>query len=92
MTPEQISMTSVLVDGPEADRRVFPVRAAYLASSDWPCGASLLAHSGGGPYILVLSGLSAISLNVFGAWTLLLGLAREDRRSSRFGDLRARLS
>lgn len=41
-------------------------------------GASLLAHTGGGLYILVVSGLSAISLNVFGAWALLIGLARDD--------------
>ena len=41
-------------------------------------GASLLAHGGGGLYLLVVSGLSAVSLNVFGAWTLLIGLARED--------------
>lgn len=40
-------------------------------------GASLLAHSGGGLYVLVASGLFGVVLNVFGAWTLLIGLARE---------------
>lgn len=38
-------------------------------------GASLLAHGGGGLYLLVVSGLSAVTLNVLGAWTLLVGLA-----------------
>ncbi|MGH3002284.1 MAG: hypothetical protein ACRDM1_06440 [Gaiellaceae bacterium] len=41
-------------------------------------GASLLAHGGGGLYFLVVSGLFGILLNVFGAWTLLVGLARDE--------------
>jgi hypothetical protein len=40
-------------------------------------GASLIAHSGGGLYLLVPAGLAGLSLNVFGAWSLLLGLARD---------------
>ena len=41
-------------------------------------GASLLAHGGGGLYLLVPAGVAGVVLNVFGAWSLLLGLARED--------------
>jgi hypothetical protein len=40
-------------------------------------GASLLAHGGGGLYVLVAAGVAGITLNVFGAWSLLLGLAHE---------------
>jgi modulator of FtsH protease len=40
-------------------------------------GATLLAHAGGGLYLLVPSGLAGVVLNVFGAWSLLLGLAHE---------------
>ena len=40
-------------------------------------GASLLAHGGGGLYLLVPSGIAGVVLNVFGAWSLLLGLAHD---------------
>jgi len=41
-------------------------------------GASLLAHGGGGLYVLLVAGLFGVVLNVFGAWTLLIGLAHDD--------------
>ena len=40
-------------------------------------GISLLAHHGGGLYLLVPAAIAGVVLNVFGAWSLLLGLARE---------------
>lgn len=52
------------------------VAVAASALIVW-AGASLLAHGGGGLYLLVVSGLAAVSLNVLGAWTLLVGLARD---------------
>ena len=63
------------LDGGLRARTVSAVAVSLLIV--W-AGASLLARGGGGLYLLVVSGLSAVSLNVFGAWTLLIGLARED--------------
>jgi hypothetical protein len=40
-------------------------------------GASLLAHAGGGLYLLVPAAVAGVSLNVFGAWSLLLDLTHE---------------
>lgn len=40
-------------------------------------GASLLAHTGGGLYLLVPAAIVGVTMNVFGAWSLLLGLAHE---------------
>jgi modulator of FtsH protease len=40
-------------------------------------GTSLLAHSGGGLYLLFPAALTAVVMNVFGAWSLLLGLAAD---------------
>jgi hypothetical protein len=63
--------------------RLDPVLRARLAAAVIVClvsigaGASLIAHAGGGLYVLVGAGLGGISLNVFGAWSLLLGLARD---------------
>jgi hypothetical protein len=39
-------------------------------------GASLIADGGGGLYLLVPATVLGVVLNVFGAWSLLLGLAR----------------
>jgi hypothetical protein len=39
-------------------------------------GVSLIAHAGGGLYLLVPAGIAGVTMNVFGAWSLLLGLAR----------------
>jgi hypothetical protein len=39
-------------------------------------GISLIAHAGGGLYLLVPAGIAGVTMNVFGAWSLLLGLAR----------------
>jgi len=41
-------------------------------------GISLLVHRGGGLYLLLPAMLLGIVMNVFGAWSLLLGLAREE--------------
>ena len=55
------------------------VSAAILACLlSAAAGASLLAHGGGGLYLLVPAGIAGVVLNVFGAWSLLLGLARGD--------------
>jgi len=51
------------------------VTACTLSSA---AGASLLAHGGGGLYLLVPAGIAGVVLNVFGARSLLLGLARDD--------------
>jgi hypothetical protein len=40
-------------------------------------GVSLIAESGGGFYLLVPAAIVGVVMNVFGAWSLLLGLARE---------------
>jgi hypothetical protein len=54
------------------------VAAAVLACLlSVAAGASLLAHGGGGLYLLVPAAIAGVVLNVFGAWSLLLGLARE---------------
>jgi len=55
--------------------RIAAAVAACLLSV--AAGASLLAHAGGGLYLLVPAGIAGVVLNVFGAWSLLLGLARE---------------
>jgi hypothetical protein len=39
-------------------------------------GASLAAHAGGGLYLLVPAAAVGLAMNVFGAWSLLVGLAR----------------
>ena len=48
------------------------VGACLLSSA---AGGSLLAHGGGGLYLIVPAGIAGVVLNVFGAWSLLLGLA-----------------
>jgi len=55
-------------------RTIGAVAACFLSVA---AGASLLAHGGGGFYWLVPAAIGGISLNVFGAWSLLLGLARD---------------
>jgi CDP-diglyceride synthetase len=42
-------------------------------------GTSLLAHEGGGLYLLVPAAIAGVTLNVFGAWSLLIDLAEERR-------------
>jgi len=42
-------------------------------------GVSLLLHRGGGLYLLVPAAIAGVTLNVFGAWSLLIGLAEERR-------------
>jgi hypothetical protein len=60
----------------DADLRVrMVVATAACAASIW-AGASLVAGSGGGLYVLATAAVAGLSLNVFGAWSLLLGLAR----------------
>ena len=39
-------------------------------------GASEIAEAGGGLYALVPAGIAGVAMNVVGAWSLLLGLAR----------------
>jgi len=39
-------------------------------------GISLIAHRGGGLYLLVPAAIAGVTMNVFGAWSLLLGLAQ----------------
>jgi len=39
-------------------------------------GASLAAHVGAGLYLLVPAAAVGLAMNVFGAWSLLVGLAR----------------
>jgi hypothetical protein len=55
--------------------RILVAVLACLVSAG--AGVSLIAHGGGGLYLLVPSGIVGIVLNVFGAWSLLLGLAHE---------------
>lgn len=40
-------------------------------------GASVIAHTGGGLYLVVPAAIAGVTMNVFGAWSLLLNLARE---------------
>ena len=54
--------------------RMLVATAACLASVYG--GASLLAHAGGGLYVIAWSAVAGLTMNVFGAWSLLLGLAR----------------
>lgn len=60
---------------PDLRMRTLGAILSCLLSS--AAGASLLAHAGGGLYLLVPSAVGGVLLNVFGAWSLLLGLARE---------------
>src|SRR5579862_3120419 len=68
----------------EAHRAPRSAAAAPHRRGGTPCtlssaaGASLLAHGGGGLNLLVPAGIAGAVLNVFGAWSLLLGLARDD--------------
>ena len=55
-------------------RTIGAVGACLLSSA---AGVSLLVHGGGGLYLLVPSAIGAVALNVFGAWALLIGLARD---------------
>jgi hypothetical protein len=55
--------------------RIGAAVAACLVSA--LAGATLLAHHGGGLYFLVPAAIAGVVLNVFGAWSLLLGLARD---------------
>ena len=57
--------------------RVRTVIATSACAVSSYAGASLIAHRGGGLYVLVAAGLVGLAMNVFGAWSLLLGLARE---------------
>jgi hypothetical protein len=52
------------------------VATAACAASVW-AGVSLVVGHGGGLYVLVAAGIAGLTMNVFGAWSLLLGLARE---------------
>jgi hypothetical protein len=42
-------------------------------------GLSLIVHHGGGLYLLVPAAIAGVTLNVFGAWSLLIDLAEERR-------------
>ena len=42
-------------------------------------GISLVAGAGGGLYVVAWAAVAGLAMNVFGAWSLLLGLAREPR-------------
>jgi hypothetical protein len=59
------------------EMRVRMVIATGACAVSSYAGASLIARSGGGMYVLVAAGLVGLAMNVFGAWSLLLGLARE---------------
>jgi hypothetical protein len=56
-----------------AFRMLLAVTACALSVA---AGASLIADGGGGLYLLVPATVLGVVLNVFGAWSLLLGLAR----------------
>jgi hypothetical protein len=58
-----------------AMRMVLAVTACGLSVV---AGASLIARAGGGLYLLVPATVLGVVMNVFGAWSLLLGLAREE--------------
>ena len=60
-----------------AEMRVRMVIATAACAASAYAGASLIAHGGGGLYVLVAAGIVGLAMNVFGAWSLLLGLARE---------------
>jgi hypothetical protein len=62
------------LDRPMRIRIAAAVGACVLSAA---AGVSLLAHAGGGLYLLVPSAVAGVVLNVFGAWSLLLGLAHE---------------
>lgn len=62
------------LDGGMRIRLAAAVGACLLSVA---AGVSLIAHGGGGLYLLVPAGISGVVLNVFGAWSLLLGLAHE---------------
>jgi hypothetical protein len=54
------------------------VGAAVIAISlNLAAGASLIAHTGGGLYLLIAGLLIALVTNVSGAWALLVGLAAD---------------
>jgi hypothetical protein len=57
--------------------RVRMVLATCACATSVYGGASLLARAGGGLYVLTGSAVLGLTMNVFGAWSLLLGLARE---------------
>jgi hypothetical protein len=40
-------------------------------------GISLVVRAGGGLYVIVAAAIAGLTMNGFGAWSLLLGLARE---------------
>ena len=56
--------------------RMVVATAACLASVYG--GASLIAGAGGGLYVVAWAAVVGLAMNVFGAWSLLLGLARTD--------------
>jgi hypothetical protein len=60
---------------PELRVRMLVATAACLASVYG--GASLIAHVGGGLYVVAWAAVVGLAMNVSGAWSVLLGLARE---------------
>ena len=64
-----------LLDGELRIRMV--VATAACAASVYG-GASLAARAGGGLYVVAWAAVVGLAMNVFGAWSLLLGLARAD--------------
>ena len=55
-------------------RTILAITACVLSAV---AGISLIARSGGGLYLLVPATILGVVMNVFGAWSLLLGLARD---------------
>ena len=63
---------------PRATRVRMSIAVSACAVSVY-AGGSLIAHAGGGLYLLVPAGVAGVAMNVFGAWSLLLGLAHHHR-------------
>ena len=55
-------------------RMIVSVSACLISVA---AGVSQVAHRGGGLYLLVPAAIAGVTLNVFGAWSLLIDLAEE---------------
>jgi hypothetical protein len=60
-----------------AEMRIRMAIATAACAVSAYAGVSLIARSGGGLYVLAAAGIVGLAMNVFGAWSLLLGLARD---------------
>lgn len=61
----------------DRDMRVRTIVATAACLASVYGGASLVAGAGGGLYVVAWAAVVGLAMNVFGAWSVLLGLARE---------------